>query len=40
MTKIKFELSTLSSEYKEKIEIQNYRIFWLDSSKKSVLTLL
>lgn len=38
--KIKFELSTLSTEYKEKIEILNDRIFCLDSSKKSVLTLL
>ena len=38
--KIKFELSTLSTEYKEKIEIQYNRIFCLDSSKKSVLTLL
>ena len=38
--KIKFEISTLSTEYKEKIEIQNNRIFCLDSSKKSVSTLL
>lgn len=38
--KTKFELTTLSDKYKEKVEILKNRIFCLDQSKESVLELL
>ena len=38
--KTKFELNTLSKDYKEKIEILKDRIFCLDSSKESLINLL
>ena len=38
--KTKFELNSLSKDYKEKIETLSNRIFCLDSSKKSVIALL
>ena len=38
--KTKFELSTLSKDYKKKIEALSNRIFCLDSSKESIIALL
>lgn len=40
MRKIKFELTTLSNDYKEKIDILSNRIFCLDFSKDSYIKLL